>query len=423
MRGKLLRHADFRKLWFGQTVSNFGDAISLIALPTVAILTLDGGALETGLLGAIRFLPFLLIAPVAGRLVDRTSRRTVMIVTDLGRFLVLASIPAAYALGALTLAQLLVVAALHGTLTVFFQVAYQAYLPALVGPDNLVEGNTKLQFSRSAAEVFGAGAAGALIGALGAARAVLADALTYLVSVLALVFLRHREEPATAPEDPQRSAEDDRPEVRAKGWRLLLSFPLLRSLMLTTTTLNLAVAMADALLLVYAYQTLGLSPGEVAVAFGVGSVGFFLGASIARRVAGRFGVGRTLAAATALISLAYFSLPFGTLGAALPILVAARMIVGVANPLYDIHVMTLVQSVTPNHLMGRIGGTALSAVFGSVALGFLVGGVVGQQVGSTAGIVTAGVLCLLATCVVLASPLRSIRSHETAPKLSSTAAA
>jgi MFS family permease len=416
VRGKLLKHADFTKLWFGQTISNFGDAISLIALPTVAILMLDGGALETGFLGAIRFVPFLVLAPFAGGVVDRLSRRTVMIVSDVGRFVVLATIPLAQALGVLTFAHLLVVAALHGVLTVFFQVAYQAYLPALVGPDNLVEGNTKLQMSRSAAEVFGAGAAGALITWLGAARAVAADAVTYLVSVVALVFVRHREQPAA--EDPGPvDGEPAAAEPAVKGWRLLLSFPLLRSLMLTTTTLNLAVGMADALLLVFAYQTLRLSPGEVAVAFAIGSVGFFVGASIARRVADRLGVGPTLATATALTGIAYLTLPLGTIGGALPILVVARTIVGVANPLYDIHVMSLVQSVTPNHLMGRISGTALSAVFGSVSLGFVLGGVVGDLAGATTGVLIAGVLCLVASAVVLTSPVRSVRAHDSAPKL------
>lgn len=149
------RHSDFNRLWFGQTVSNFGDKISLLALPTLAVVVLDGGALEVGVLGALRFLPFLLLAPFAGLVADRVSRRTVMIVADLGRFLALATIPLAFALDSVSMTHVYIVAALTGILTTFFEVSYQSWLPQLIGTENLIEGNTKLQISRSVAEAVG----------------------------------------------------------------------------------------------------------------------------------------------------------------------------------------------------------------------------------------------------------------------------
>ena len=187
------RNPDFLKLWAGQTVSLLGSAVTMLALPSVAILTLGAKPFQVGLLESAQFLAFPILALPAGVWVDRWERRMVMIVADVGRALALGSIPLAWALHALTLAQLYAVALVTGTLTVFFDVAYQAYLPALVDKDDIVDGNAKLAVSQSASQLAGNGLAGILIQALGAPLAVFADAVSFIASVVGLAAIRKRE--------------------------------------------------------------------------------------------------------------------------------------------------------------------------------------------------------------------------------------
>jgi MFS family permease len=178
----LLHQPGFRGLWLAQTVSQVGTQITLLAMPLVAILVLDAGPLEVGILGAVDFLPFLLFTLPAGVWVDRLPRRRILIVADLGRALVLAVVPLAYLTDTLAMWQLYVVGFAAGTLTVFFDVGYQAFLPELVPRDRLAEGNSRLEVSRSAAQVVGPGLAGFLVGAITAPLAILVDAITYVVS-------------------------------------------------------------------------------------------------------------------------------------------------------------------------------------------------------------------------------------------------
>ena len=192
-RGGLWRHPDFLRLWSAQTISQFGSQISQLALPLAAILVLDASAFEVALLGTVEFLPFLLFALPAGVWVDRLRRKPILVLGDLGRALALGSIPLAYAFDALTIWQLYAVGFVVGVCTVFFDVAYQSYLPSLVERESLVEGNSKLEISRSAAQLAGPGLAGALIGAITAPYAILLDAVSFVGSAV-LVFRIRRPE-------------------------------------------------------------------------------------------------------------------------------------------------------------------------------------------------------------------------------------
>jgi MFS family permease len=189
----LLRHPDFVRLWTGQTISQLGSQVSALAIPFVAIDVLGASTFAVALLGVIDFLPFLLIGLPAGVWVDRLRRRPVMIVGDLGRAVALATIPLAFVAGVLSIVQLYVVGFTVGVLTVFFDVAYQSYLPSLVARDQLQEGNAKLEMSRAGAQVVGPGLAGILIGALRAPLAVVVDAISFLASALFLLLIRRAE--------------------------------------------------------------------------------------------------------------------------------------------------------------------------------------------------------------------------------------
>src|SRR5919197_6142992 len=154
-RSGLWRHADFLKLWSAETVSQVGSQVSGLAIPLVAIITLDVSAFQVALLNVVEFAPFVLVSLPAGVWVDRLPRRPILIAGDLGRAGLLLSIPVAYAFDVLTIWQLYAVGFAFGVLTVFFDVAYQSYLPSLVPREHLIEGNSKLEISRYGAQLGG----------------------------------------------------------------------------------------------------------------------------------------------------------------------------------------------------------------------------------------------------------------------------
>ena len=207
----LLRHPDFLKLWTAETISVFGSAITQLALPIIAATTLDVTPFEFGLLTTIEFLPFILFSLPAGVWVDRLRRRPILIAGDLGRAIAIASIPVAFAFDALTIWQLYIVGFVSGILTVFFDVAYQSYLPSVVDRDQLVEGNSKLEITRSASQILGPGLAGILIGVLKAPFAMLLDSVSYVISAIFVFFIRRPEPPVVAHDE---EAHGPKPSMR-----------------------------------------------------------------------------------------------------------------------------------------------------------------------------------------------------------------
>jgi MFS family permease len=244
----------------------------LLALPFVAIRELHATPFQVALLGTVDFLPFIFFALPAGVWIDRLPRRPVMIVADLGRAVVLASIPLAKALGGLTIWQLYGAGFVTGTLTVFFDVAYQAYLPSLVGRNHLVEGNSRLEISRSGAQLGGPGLAGVLIGAITAPYAVLADALSFVGSAVFLSRIRRAEHHLRPKEGTPRRGMLR--EVR-EGLRYLLGNRYLRAIASCTAYANFFTSLEFAVFLVYAVRRLGLDAKEVGLVFSISNVGSY----------------------------------------------------------------------------------------------------------------------------------------------------
>lgn len=189
----VLRNPDFVRLWGAETISQFGTQISLLALPLVAVVLLDASPFEVALLGTIEFLPFILFSLPAGAWVDRLRRRPILIAGDLGRAAALISVPIAFMLDVLSIGQLYAVGFMAGTLTVLFDVAYQSYLPSLVGRDQLVDGNGKLEISRTLAQTAGPALGGGIIGILTAPIAIALGAVSFVASALFMVAIRKRE--------------------------------------------------------------------------------------------------------------------------------------------------------------------------------------------------------------------------------------
>ena len=407
--GRLWRHPDFLKLWAGESVSVFGSQVTVLAVPTVAILILHAGPFQVGILSALEFLAFPTLGLVAGVYADRLRRRPIMIVCDIGRGLALGSIPVAFLLNLLTLEQLYFVALLTGVFTVFFDVSYQSYLPALVDRPNLLEGNTKLEITRSTAQVAGPAVAGFLIRWIGGAKAVAVDALSFFLSAIALASIK-KPEP-----EPQPSTASGTsgfiPEMR-EGIDVVFRNPILWRIAACTATTNLGSNMVfGAVFLVFAYRQLHLSAGIVGVVFALGSVGALAGAFLAGWVARKIGIGPTLGVTIIVGGLALLATPLALVGAPAVILATTGFIEGLTIPVYNISQVSLRQAITPDRVQGRMNATMRTIVWGTIPLGAFIGGILGTSIGLVQTIVLGGILSTLAASWIVLGPVIRLREQ------------
>jgi MFS family permease len=400
---KLWRDGEFLKLWWGQAISELGSQVSALALPTVAILILIATPFQVGLLEACQFLAFPVLGLIAGVYADRLRRRPIMIVCDLLRMVALASVPVAYVLGALTIEQLYIVALLVGVGTVFFDVAYQSYLPAIISRSDLVEGNSKLQVTGSVAQMVGPALAGFLIQLVGAARAVTVDATSFFVSVLSLWWIR-RPEPAPKPaSDAGRSgffAE------MLEGIRFVLGNQTISRIAGSTATSNLGGNIVFAVYLIFAYRFLHLTPGVIGVVFAAGAVGGLLGALSASWIAARIGVGPTLFVSITAGALSLILVPLAQYGFAIPLLIASFFIGSLVNPVYNINQVSLRQAITPDRVQGRMNATVRTIIWGTIPIGAVMGGILGTVYGVLPAIYVGIAVSLLSGVWILAGPIR-----------------
>jgi MFS family permease len=394
------------KLWTGETISQLGTQITFLALPLTAILLLDATPFQVGLLGTFEFLPFILVGLPAGVWVDRLRRKPILIAGDLGRVIALGSIPIAYELGVLHIAQLYVVAFVTGVFTVFFDVAYQSYLPSLVDRDQIVDGNAKLEISRSGAQLAGPGLAGALIQVLTAPVAILADAISYLGSALFVFLIRKKEAPVE-----HHGPDGAKPRMRSEIWeglRYVLGNKLLRPIAACTATSNLFGNLGQVVILIFLARRLGMSPGRIGLVFALGNIGFLLGAFLAPRVARAVGLGRTIVGSSLLFGVAWIPIPLLTRSSAFPLLVTALFVGGFGGTVYNVNQVSLRQSITAERMQGRMNATMRFMVWGTIPIGAFLGGVLGGSIGLRPTLWVAAVGSLLAFIPPLLSPVRTL---------------
>lgn len=413
----LWRHRDFLMLWAGQSVSELGSAVTLVALPLCAVVLLHASTFQVGLLSALETVPFLVIALPAGLVVDRLPRRRLMIACDAFRMLVIGSVPAAAALGALTLGQLFAVALLAGIATVFFDVSYQSYVPGLIDRAQLADGNGKLAATQSFAQVAGPSLGGLLYGLL-RAGAMAADAVSYAVSTLAMAAIRApepRPEPGTAPTQAEGGT---RPSLRTEllaGLMFIVRNPILRMIAGCTATANLFNAMAFALMVLFLIRVLHVRPELTGVLLAAGSVGGVAGGVLAGPLTRRIGSARII-----WISV----IGFGVLGLLVPLAEPGWRIalvpVGLfgfafAGVLYNIAQVSFRQAICPPELLGRLNAAIRWVVWGTLPLGGIIGGALGQGLGVRATIWIGVTGSWLAGLWVYCSPLRTMRDIPAAP--------
>jgi MFS family permease len=412
-RGALWHNVDFRRLWAAQTVSQFGSEITGLALPLLAILVLHATTFEVAALAVVDWLPFFLFSLPAGVWIDRLRRRPILIAADVGRALVLGSVPLAYLLDVLTLAQLYAAGLLAGTLTVFFDLSYQSYLPSVVERNELGEGNAKLEVSRSSAQVAGPGLAGVLVSVLTAPYAILADAISFLASALFLSRIRRPERTSERrPEQPRAF----RAEIR-EGLGFVLRHPILRPIVLFVGVSNVFVNMLFAIYLVYAVRELGLDAKTIGLIFSLGSLGSLLGALTANRVARAIGVGPGLIAVATTGGFGLLLIPLASGGLVLPFLVVAHLLWGFFVLNYFVSAISLIQAITPDHLLGRTNASRRFLVQGVIPVGALLGGGLGTLLGLRPTIAVAAIGASAAVLPLYLSPLVNIRTTADAEEL------
>jgi MFS family permease len=413
--GGLWHHLDFRRLWVGETVSQFGTMISQLALPLVAILALHASTFDVGLLTASQTAAFLVVGLPAGAWVDRMRFRRVLIVNDLIRAVALASIPVARLMGALTIWQLYAVALITGVSTVFFDVAYQSYLPQLIGRKLLVEGNAKLQGSESVSQIAGPSIGGLLIQALTAPYAVLVDSLSFLWSAAWVSAIKVR------PDKPDRVPDRHlRQEIR-EGLAFVLGSRLLRPIAMSTGSSNLFSSMAIAVFYVLLARDLHVSAGLIGLITSAAAVGGLIGSLVASRFAARAGQGPAIWMAAALAGPCGLVAPFVQHNWTLVLLAAAEAGMGFGTVVYNITQVSFRQGLCPPELLGRMNATMRFLVWGTMPLGGVLGGVLGTAVGVRETLLISGIGGSLAFLPVFASPLRRMRElpsyGEVAPRV------
>ena len=408
-RSSLWRHRDFLRLWAGDSISQIGTAVSLIALPLLAIKVLDATPFEVGLLTTFETVAFLLVGLPAGAWVDRMRRRHVLIATDIGRAALLGSLPLAWYLDLLMLPQLYVVALLTGVLTVFFDVAYQSYLPSLVGRDYLVEGNAKLEASRAVAQIAGPSVGGALVQWLTAPYAILVDALSYLWSATWIGAISSREE------RPERAPDRHLVREIREGLSFVLRNRLLRAITATTGTSNFfSTILNTAFIIVLADQAqLNLSAGTIGLVFTIGSVGGLLGAVVAERVARRVGQGITIWLSILVSAPFALATPLVQQGWALWAVAGCWAVIGFFVVIYNITQVSFRQGLCPERLLGRMNATIRFLVWGTMPLGAFTGGVLGSTIGVRATMWVGAIGMALAFLPAFLSPLRTMRELPT----------
>ena len=417
--GSLWHNQTFTRLWVAHVTSGAGTAITTVALPLTAVLVLGASPSEMGLLAAAASLPNLLFGFIAGVWVDRVRRRPILVWADIGRALLLVSIPAAAWMGRLTFLQIWIVTFAAGTLTVFFQIAAISLLPALVEKRELVAANSRLSTSDAVLAIAGPAVAGGLVQLFSAPKAILLDAVSYIFSALALRGMTEAEPSSTAP----RNADDTngrnaqfRSAVVAVGQEVgegvleLLRTPLLRTLTITSSMGMLAGSISAAVQMLFLVDQLNFTPSVIGTVLACGGAGSLLGALLSGRVAKILQVGMTLVVGKLLwiagsLLMASADLVGYEVGAA----GAALALSGLGSTIYFVNQISLRQTITSIRLLGRVTAARRFVLFGVATIGAFIGGALGETVGLRATLLVGSAALTMELTLLLFSAVRRAR--------------
>jgi MFS family permease len=407
--GSLQSDRDYRWFWSAHTASVYGSQITSVALPLVAVITLNASSEQMGLLRAVQVLPALLFGLVAGVLVDQMRKRPLLVGADLGRAGLLALIPLASAIGILHLEVIYIVAFLTGTLSVLFDITRFSVLPTIVKREQIAEGNAKLEASWSSASIVGPGIGGLLVQLLTAPIAILVDAFSFLVSAFFLQHLPSESAPQPKTEERKRITSEI-----ADGLRFVGRNAFLRPIAVSMSLFLIGMGAFGSVYILYLSRELELSPTAIGIVLAFSGPGFLLGALITNWVPEKFGLGRTLIISQAMGGIAFtgIALVSGPKALVIAVICAFNLINGVFAQVSAVNQLTLRHHITPRNLMGRTNATMRFISWAGAPLAAIGGGVLGQQVGLHWALIFGGGTMLVAVIPLIYSPIRTLRSYD-----------
>ena len=378
------RNRDFLCFWSAAAISQLGTQITFLAIPFIAVTLLDASPLDTSILAMLGWLPMIALGLVAGAIVDRTRCQPLLIGCDVARALAVAAIPAAHLTGWLSLWYLYATVVIIGLFSTFFDIAYQARLPTLVLRDDLIAANGGLELAQSGTRIVGPGLAGAMIALFTAPVALLLDAVSYLASALFLVGIRQPEPPLTAAPRPRSVTQALHLDIR-EGITCLWRQPVLRSLLGATLGRSIGWALVEGIMLFYIVRTLALPAEAAGAAFSIGNVGLLVAAALTSQATRQWGLGPIIIGAVGLHTLGLVLLALAPL-APLALLTTGYLVRAAGVVAYNMSQLTLRQSMTPLHLLGRVSATVRVLGWASIPLGLVAGGWLATLSGPSAAI-------------------------------------
>lgn len=404
--GVLRDESRFRVIWAAVTISLAGTAITSLALPLTAVITLHADAFEVGALEALEWVPWLVIGMSAGVWVDKLKRKNVLIVSSLISACLLGSIPLAHAFGVLHIWILLAVAAGVGTCSVFINSAIPALIPSIVATDHLLEANSLMRMSQSLAFTVGPALGGGLVVLIGAPSAITIDCISYLIALVILLSGRVAE-----PDIHQELEDKSHFSQIFTGLRLIAKNANLRPMVLVAAFGNFGNGLWSAVFILFVIRDLKISAGYLGlplIFFGIVSMTAALGTpSLIRRA----GIGRSMIVSCAVGNLPMLLIPFLTRGDALTIvlIIIPYLVAGLSAPIFNASLQSVMQVSAPNSMLGRIGSTMTMLGWGMMPLGALVGGVLAAQDGFRTALLVAAIIWNLSALGFLKSPVWSLR--------------
>lgn len=368
----LRRNTTLRNLFAGSAISLIGSEITMLAIPLMALTELDATTLQVAVIGALEFVPFLILGLLAGALMDRRRRRPVMILTDVGRALTLTSIPVAWWLGVLSMSHVYVVVLMVGAMTLFFDVSAGSFLPDVVDEDDLIAANSAYTLAETAGLTAGNAVAGGLVAAVGAPIAVLTDAVSYLASAF---FITRVPKEAEWPPEPTAKGSAIRAEI-VRGMTFVRGHDELRPILLAVALQNAFMFAFYGVLLTFAVRDAGFSALRVGLAFGLGNIGTVLGSIFSDRLVDRFRLGPVLCLSPLLIGIGYLLIPLAPSNLVFPAMVLGMTIAGAGSTIGNILQISYRTAVTPPALRSRMNATFRVALYGAIPIGSIAGGIV-----------------------------------------------
>ncbi|GAB3536372.1 MFS transporter [Arthrobacter tecti] len=404
----LFANRDFRLLLLGQTTSQFGAHVSGVAIPLLAVLTLQASPFEVGLVAASSTLAFALIGLPAGAWLDQWRKRPILVVSDLARTVLLSTIPLAALFGALTITQLIIVSLLTGFARVFFDVGYQSYIPFVIGKDRVLAGNSAMEMIRASGQVTGPGLGGLLVSLVGAASVVLIQSVTFAVSAVSLLAIRTRE--------PVIPSQPHRPGLRkqiVEGLRLVVHNRILRATAIASAAGNFSFAVAAAVMFIFLSRSLNLTPAAIGLILAAGSVMVVVGAAVTPALSRLVGSARIIWLSLAVTGPLALLTPLAQPGW-LVVLVIVGGAAEFGSIIYAITNVSLRQRLCPDRMLGRVTATMRFLIMGLFPIGALFGGILGEAIGLRGTLWVSGAIIVLSP-IPLFLALRHTRDVEELP--------